>query len=220
MYSFAQRADTKVYDEPLYGYYLQHTPAKAYHPGAEEILANMETDGQKVVEMMQTVSGKPVYFFKNMTHHLLDLDLAFMKDLVNIILTRDPVEMLPSFDKVIQSPSMGDVGYKMHTQLIEKLQQASIPFVVLDAKKVLLDPKGQLQKLCKAINIPFDEQMLRWKKGARPEDGSWAPYWYANIHNSTGYLAYKPKSAPFPEHLKPLLAECQPHYEQLLAMSL
>jgi hypothetical protein len=74
MYSFAQRKDTKVHDEPLYGYYLSHSPAKTYHPGAEKVIQTLENDGRKVVEMMLQNTEKPVLFFKNMTHHLLDLD--------------------------------------------------------------------------------------------------------------------------------------------------
>ena len=38
MYSFAQRTDTKVFDEPLYAYYLKNSNAKSFHQGAEEIL--------------------------------------------------------------------------------------------------------------------------------------------------------------------------------------
>ncbi len=38
MYSFAQRADTMVYDEPLYAHYLVNSSAKDYHPGADEAL--------------------------------------------------------------------------------------------------------------------------------------------------------------------------------------
>ena len=36
MYSFAQRADTTVVDEPFYGFYLDQT--KIPHPGREEVL--------------------------------------------------------------------------------------------------------------------------------------------------------------------------------------
>ncbi|RMF66572.1 MAG: sulfotransferase family protein, partial [Calditrichaeota bacterium] len=35
MYSFAQREDTRVVDEPLYGYYLKLSGAD--HPGREEV---------------------------------------------------------------------------------------------------------------------------------------------------------------------------------------
>ena len=45
MYSFAQRSDTKVFDEPLYAYYLANSKAKEYHPGADEV---MQSQNQKM----------------------------------------------------------------------------------------------------------------------------------------------------------------------------
>lgn len=221
MYSFAERKDTKVFDEPLYAYYLKTYPdAKTYHPGADKILNTMEADGNKVVEMMLTDTSKPVLFFKNMTHHLQGLDRHFLKDTVNIILTRDPKEMIPSYAKVISNPKLHDVGYKMHAELVEDLQKREIPVVVVDAKKVLLNPDKQLQKLCAYVGIPFDDSMLKWPSGPRPEDGSWANYWYANVHNSTGFLPYVPKKEKFPEHLESLLQECLPYYNQLQELTL
>jgi len=216
MYSFAQRKDTKVFDEPLYGYYLKNSKAKEYHPGAEEIINTMETDGSKVVDMMLTNRDQQVLFFKNMTHHLLPgLDRSFLKKLVNVILTRDPLEMLPSYAEVVETPTLYDVGYKLHLDIVEQLHAENLPVIVLDSKAVLLNPKEQLQKLCKAINIPFDPAMLSWSPGPRTEDGCWAKYWYGNIHKSSGFNPYQPKTAPFPEKLKPLLEECLPYYEKL-----
>jgi len=80
-----------------YAHYLSKTPADKYHPGAAEILADMENDGVKVVEMMQGKHDRPIAFFKQMTHHLVDLDWSFMDQMTNLILTRDPVDMLPSY---------------------------------------------------------------------------------------------------------------------------
>lgn len=221
MYSFAQRMDTKVYDEPLYAYYLRHHPeAHAYHPGADDILQTMENDGNKVVENMLNNTEKPVLFFKHMTHHLLGLDRDFMKDTVNVILTRNPKDMLPSFDKVIQNPSIDDVGYALHIELIEYFQTNDIPFTVLDAKKVLDNPERSLQKLCEFAEIPFDKNMLSWEPQQREEDGIWAKYWYASVHKSSGFIKYQPKDDPFPEHLNALLKTCQPHYNKLLEYAL
>ncbi|MCH2046480.1 MAG: hypothetical protein MK212_20360 [Saprospiraceae bacterium] len=220
MYSFAQRADTKVYDEPLYGYYLKNSSARVYHPGAKDILNSMENDGDKVVEMMLSEKSSPVLFFKNMTHHLLGLDRSFLQGLINVILTRDPQEMLPSFAKVIDRPTMDDVGYKLHVELIDQLQKLGLPVIVLDSKSILLDPEKQLTKLCQKIGIPFDKKMLSWSPGSRQEDGIWAKYWYHNIHNSNGFKKYKPKEEPFPDSLKPLLDSCKPYYQQLSKLSL
>ncbi|WP_452226378.1 sulfotransferase-like domain-containing protein [Lacinutrix cladophorae] len=218
MYSFAQRQDTKVVDEPLYAHYLNNTDAKEYHPGTQDILDTLEKDGNIVLSKMMTNNEKPVFFFKNMTHHLLHINRDFMKEknVYNVILTRDPLEMLPSFDKVIKNPSIADVGYAKHTELLDYLETNNIKPIVLDSKRVLLNPKKVLTKLCEFVGIPFDEQMLHWQAGARPEDGSWAKYWYTSIHKSTGFLEYKPKTETFPEHLKPLLKECLPHYNKLI----
>ena len=57
--------------------------------------------------------------------------------------------------------------------------------------------------------------MLRWEAGARPEDGIWAAHWYHRVHESTGFSPYRPKTAPFPNRLRPLLDECRPYYEKL-----
>ncbi len=220
MYSFAQREDTKVFDEPLYGYYLKNSQASCYHPGSIEVLKSMELEGEKVVEQMMKDTSKPILFFKQMTHHLLDLDRGFMKDCKNIILTRDPKEMLPSFAKEIPNPSMQDVGYAAHLELIDHFKDRGIEFIVLDSKRILLDPEKILRTLCDALAIPWDAKMLQWDQGARPEDGVWAKFWYESVHQSTGFQKYQPKKDAFPEHLLPLLAECKPIYEKLLQIAL
>lgn len=217
MYSFAQRNDTKVFDEPLYAYYLRNHPeAHKYHPGAEEILSVMENDGDKVVESMLSASEKPVLFYKHMIHHLLGLDKSFMNNTVNIILTRNPYDMLPSFDKVIPNPILNDVGYKLHLDLLKYFQENSISFTVIDSKQVLIDPEKTLKRLCDYADIEFDNHMLSWEPQQRKEDGIWAKYWYNSVHNSSGFMEYKPKETPFPDHLLPLLNECIPFYNELL----
>lgn len=221
MYSFAQRPDTTVVDEPLYGYYLSHFPAREYHPGAEEVIATMENDGTKAIK--NVILGNyetPVVFFKNMTHHLPELDWSFMEETVNVLLTRDPYDMLPSYAKNVDAPSMTDVGYAAHIELLDYLRSIGQEPPVLEAKQVLLNPRKVLSELCGRIGIPFDERMLSWEAGPRPEDGSWAKYWYANVHQSTGFQPYKAKNEPFPAKLRPLLAECQPYYEQLAALAI
>jgi hypothetical protein len=221
MYSFAQRRDTRVFDEPLYAHFLSHNiEAQAYHPGADEVLRTMENDGKKVVEMMISATDKPVLFYKNMTHHLPGLDTRFLSNLINVILTRDPVEMLPSYADVIETPTLDDVGYRMQVQLMEELERKNLPVVIVDSADVVKDPAGHLKKLCNAAEIPFDEAMLRWQAGPRPEDGCWASYWYRNVHQSTGFQPYSPKTTPFPEHLKTLLDECRPYYERLVEKKL
>lgn len=220
MYSFSQREDCLVEDEPLYAHYLSRSSAWPYHPASEQILQQMENDGQKVVQHMLSKSGKPLLFFKNMSHHLIELDWSFMARGMNVILTRNPREMLLSFSKVIAKPMMEDVGYAMQWELLQYLKKNNFPFVVVEAKKFLLHPEEQLRKLCMACSIPFDPNMLSWQPGPRPEDGVWAGYWYQNVHRSTGFQRYVEKEDQLPGNLLPLYSECEPLYQKLLAYSL
>ncbi|MFH5833212.1 sulfotransferase family protein [Halalkalibaculum sp. DA3122] len=220
MYSFAQREDTTVVDEPLYAHYLTSTDADEYHPGAEEIIADQLNDGEQVIR--DVIFGEyetPVVFFKNMTHHLVDLDWSFMKETINVILTRDPRDMLPSYAQKVEQPTMRDVGYAKHLELLEYLITLGQEPLVIDSREVLINPEEKLSEICDTLEIPFDRAMLSWPAGPRPEDGVWAKYWYQNVHRSTGFQPYKPKTAPFPEHLKELLAECEPIYEKLVTRS-
>ena len=215
MYSFAQRKDTKVFDEPLYAHYLTSTNAKEYHPDAEFIIRSMECNGQVVVDKLLDNNSAELVFFKNMTHHLLDIDKSFMKKGLNVILTRSPEDMLPSFHKVIPNPTLNDVGYKSHVKLLHYFEENNISYLVMDSKMILDNPEHQLKRLCKHANIPFVNAMLSWPKGPRVEDGVWAKDWYHKVHQSNGFMKYKKKTKEFPKELNTLLDECLVYYKQL-----
>ncbi|MCB0760783.1 MAG: sulfotransferase family protein [Flavobacteriales bacterium] len=215
MYSFAQRKDTRVYDEPLYAYYLSHSNAASYHPGAQEVLQSQARDADEVIQMMLADHGKPVAFFKQMTHHLLDMDRSFLGQMHNVILTRNPKDMLLSFSKVIEHPQMQDVGYAAHIELLTFLQSMNCTPIVIDSAKLLQNPERVLRTWCRLMDLEFDDAMLSWEAGPRPEDGVWAPYWYASVHQSTGFGTYTPKNTALPDHLMPLYEECLPLYNRL-----
>ena len=214
MYAFRQRPDTLVVDEPLYGHYLDVT--RADHPGDDEVLATMDTDGGRVVrEVLLGPCERPVHFFKNMAHHLEGLDRGFLGGLTNVLLTRDPAEMLPSLARQLPNPSLRDTGLLYQTEILDHVLGEGLEPVVLDAKQLLLDPPGVLRSACDRLGIPFHESMLRWPAGPKPEDGVWAKHWYANVHASTGFSPYRPRTAAFPARLRPLLEESLPLYERL-----
>ena len=219
MYAFAQRSDTRVVDEPLYAHYLRVSGAE--HPGREEVLAAQDANGEKVVrEVILGESDKSVVFFKQMAHHLIEIDRTFLSKTANVILTRDPREMLPSLQQQIPEPTLRDTGYAMQTELLEELRELEQAPPVVDSRELQSDPKGVLSELCRRLGIPFEEAMLSWKRGPRPEDGVWAKHWYKNVHRSTGFERFRPKSTPFPKELEGLLAECRPHYEALARLAI
>ncbi|XP_072997548.1 branched-chain-amino-acid aminotransferase-like protein 2 [Typha latifolia] len=59
MYSFAQRDDTEVLDEPLYTNFLQVTGVE--RPYLDELLSKMDPDGNKVVKEVIFGPGEKKY---------------------------------------------------------------------------------------------------------------------------------------------------------------
>ena len=221
MYAFAQRSDTQVIDEPLYAHYLRTKygaqALDSTHPGTAEVMASMSTDGAQVIrEVILGACEKPVLFMKQMAHHLIDIDLSFLARTLNVFLIRDPREMLPSLAKVIGTPMLADTGLKIQHDLFNDLRAAmgqSPP--VLDARLLLENPSSVLCQLCERFGLPFEDSMLSWAAGGNPADGVWARYWYENVHRSTGFGPYRPKSEPFPVELEAVLAVCSGYYEVL-----
>mgnify|MGYP003731055009 FL=1 len=218
MYAFAQREDVKVFDEPLYAHYLK--VSGAMHPAREQVLEALENDGNKVVQKVILQKSNKLLFHKLMTHFLIGIDTEFLSEVVNIIFIRNPEEIITSYSKVIPNPSMNDIGVKKQYELFLDLERRGIEPIVLDSKYLLKNPELMLSKLCKILDVSFDEKMLKWKKGARKEDGIWAKYWYKNIHNSTGFLPYAKKEISLTGSNAELAEECLPYYKFLTAKSI
>jgi hypothetical protein len=203
-----------VVDEPLYGHYLRTTGAD--HPGVSEILQTMDDDGERVVrDVILGPCERPVHFFKNMAHHLVGLDRAFLSRITNVLLVRNPKEMLPSLAEQLPEPTLRDTGLDRQVEILDLVLGSGGKPVVLDAKELLLDPAGVLREACERLGLPFEGGMLGWPAGPKPEDGVWAEHWYHSVHASTGFASYRPKVGRFPPRLEPLLEECLPLYERL-----
>ncbi len=218
MYAFAQRSDTHVIDEPLYAHYLYNTDRATAHPGTAEVMASMSTDAEQVVrEVILGPCEKPVLFMKQMAHHLINIDLSFLHQTVNVFLIRDPREMLPSLTRVIGKPTLADTGLKTQHDLLIDLRAARQSPPILDARRLLENPAGVLRELCERLGLPFETAMLSWEAGGNSADGVWARYWYQNVHRSIGFAPYRPKSEPFPVELEDIWAECSGYYDVLRA---
>jgi len=215
MYSFANRDDTRVVDEPMYGYYLKHTGID-YHPGREETLASLPNDMVKVKEdLIFQPLDLPVYFIKGMAHHYIDVQLDFLKDLTNVFLIRDPYQLIASFAEVVEHPTMLDIALEMEWQIYDYLISQGQKPIVIDSNTILTDPEQELQLLCEKLEIPFDRSMLSWPSGPIPEDGVWAKYWYQNVWKSTGFEKQETSSRTLSKSLEPLYQESLIYYNRL-----
>ena len=218
MYSFAQRNDTAVVDEPFYAVYLSRSGAD--HPGKEEVLRTLSADEDAVKADLTSERGKPVLFIKNMAHHMEVLTDPFIAGATNIFLIRDPRQILASYAEVIAQPEMRDIGIAYQHTLFQMLLEKGEDPIVIDSHFLLKDPVRVLTQVCTRCGLPFEQRMVHWSAGPKPYDGIWAPYWYVNVHNSTGFQKQPTSSRPLPKHLHNLCADAQRFYEKLLPFSI
>jgi hypothetical protein len=217
MRAWGNRADTAVIDEPFYAYYLERTGKE--HPGAEEVIAHGEIDWPKIVNQLTDAvpSGKPIFFQKQMVHHLLpEIDRGWIVDLTNCFLIRDPREVILSYIKKNPEPMLEDLGFVQQLKIFDFVrgQANSVPIIV-DAKDVLQNPEGTLRLLCDTIGVSFDAAMLSWPSGLRETDGIWAKYWYDEVARSTSFQPYTPREGVVPDRLREMHEQCRECYEKL-----
>jgi hypothetical protein len=219
MRSWGNRPDTLVCDEPFYAYYLRATGAA--HPGAAQIIRQGETDWRKVVTTLTGDSppGKSIFYQKQMAHHLLpEIDRSWLAEVTNCLLIRDPAEVITSYIRKNYDPTPHDLGFPQQAEIFGWLRShREVTPPVIDARDVLQQPRKALGLLCDALGVPFDPSMLAWPPGPRDTDGVWAPYWYAEVFNSTGFQPYRPKLDPVPSHLTAVFEECLDLYHHLFA---
>ena len=218
MRAWGNRPDTTVIDEPFYTYYLERTGKD--HPIAAEVIAAGETDWRGVARHLTkepVPGGKPIFFQKQMTHHLLpEIEREWIVDLTNCFLIRDPREVILSYIKKNPGPALEDLGFVQQCEIFDfvRNQTKSIPPVV-DARDVLQNPEPTLRLLCDAIGVSFDQSMLSWPPGLRETDGIWAKHWYDAVARSTSFQPYKSREGNVPDSVRDVYQRCRECYEKL-----
>ena len=141
MRAWENRGDCAVSDEPLYAHYLDHTGLD--HPAREEVIANGETDWQRVVASLlgPAPGDAPVWYQKHMTHHLLPhIDHAWIAQLRNVLLIRDPRPVVASYVISRATVSDDDIVLPVQIALYQELSQAGIPAPIIEAGDFLRAP--------------------------------------------------------------------------------
>lgn len=215
MYFFAHRGDFKVVDEPFFGAFLKRY--EVWRPSRELAIASMELSPTNIHQSIQDQAKEGPLFLKNMANHLPLIDPEAAEQWKPIFLFRHPAEVIKSYRKQMKAISLFDLAYKEQVEEMERMDQNQIPFYLLDSASLQKNPKGELQKLCRWLEIDFQESMLSWKAGPLPEDGVWARFWYKSVHESTGFHTPPIKTEKDPTNLldDPLFQACLPYYQTL-----
>lgn len=221
MRAWENRPDCVVVDEPLYAHYLDVTGIG--HPGRDEVIAAGEPDWQRAVEALfrPLPDGVAVFYQKHMNHHLLPgIEHGWVRRLSNVLLIRDPREVVASYVKSRAEVTPEDIGLPQQVALYDELAAAGMSPPVVDAGDFLRYPEAHLRALCALAGVPFSARMLHWPAGPRDSDGIWARYWYAAVQHSTGFEPYRPREVRLSGPAAEVATACLPHYERLHAVRL
>ena len=223
MRSFGARGDTICVDEPFYAAYLSLTGL--VHPMQDEIMASQPTDPQRVIEDLLAPSSdpdRPILYQKHMTHHMVrGIARDWMSEVTNAFLIRHPARVLASYAKKMETASLEAIGFPQQAELFDQVaDQLGHAPVVVDSDDILKDPASTLPKLCKALGIPWTENMLSWPEGPKPEDGAWAPHWYESVNASTGFGKPPGDLPDLPDAFAPILDAAMPIYEAMSRYSI
>lgn len=220
MYSWRERADTTVVDEPFYAHYLAHTELP--HPGRDDVIASQPSDAREVLDSLLAREDRPVLVAKQMAHHLRGLSTevraGLHRDFRQVLLIREPALVVRSYAHQVAAPTLDDLGYLELVELLDAALDAGRDPIVVDSADLLADPPGVIAALCERLGLAMDRSMLSWPAGPKPEDGIWAPHWYAGVHASTGFAPPRPAPADaLPPHLAAIADEARPLHDHLRA---
>ena len=140
----------------------------------------------------------------------------WLGELTHCFLIRHPREVITSYLKKHQDPTLEDLGFVQQEEIFDwvRAHNNQVP-PVLDAEDVLNNPEATLRLLCQSLGVPFLPAMLSWEAGLRPTDGVWAKYWYAEVETSTSFRPYQPKADPVPDRLRGVYEQCLEAYQRL-----
>lgn len=219
MYAFAARGDCAVWDEPFYAAYLRETGMD--HPMRDQIIAAHTADP---VEIAAACTGpnpqdQSLFYQKHMTTHMIPaFDRQFLRSLTNVFLIRHPARVVASYAKKREGPSLADLGFVQQAELFDQVANwlGEAPLVI-DSADIRQDPRRSLTALCRALHVPFTENMLHWPAGPKPFDGVWAAHWYGAVHRSTGIDEPEGPLPDLPPAYQAIVEEALPFYERLAA---
>lgn len=240
MYSFGQRDDVQIFDEPLYAHWLNENP-HIYRPYRDNLVQSSDCDSLSVIRMLNNshTDEKPVIFAKHIAKQYTNFNssksVLFESNNENttihhVFLIRDPFDMIKSWDDRHEIHkercTLDSMSLPLLIQMYSFVRDTTKknPLVV-DSSLLKTYPREILSILCHELGIPFQEEQLTWLKGPKSFDGLWAEHWYGSVHNSTGFntniVRENSKSyVAFNKDQLTIYREVLPFYELLLRFAI
>ena len=234
MYSFGQRNDTQIHDEPLYAHWLNENES-IYRPYREKLIESSDCDSVSVIRKLNSshTDEKPIVFGKHIAKQYTNLNstksvLFETKNenvkIHHVFLIRNPFDMIKSWDDRLEihkeKCTLDSMSLPLLVQMYSLIRETTNKTpIVIDSSLLKTYPREVLSMLCYELGIPFQEEQLSWAKGPKSFDGLWAEHWYHSVHNSSGFnaeTAAKESFVTFNQEQLSVYREALPFYELLL----
>ena len=192
MYSFSQRPDCKVLDEPLYASYLSKH-SELYRPYRDKLLEDKTyCDGNSVLENLPSYFSNTVNLIvcKHITKQIdgIDHSILFKENksfrVYHVFLIRDPLDIIMSWNDRQEVHKEGcnlnGLCFPQMVQLYSELKFRSnnsnfshqtltqVP-IVIDSNLLKTHAHELLPMLCSKLQIPFFKEQLSWPAGPKPD---------------------------------------------------
>ncbi len=217
-----QRGDMDCLHEPF---------GEAWYQGENPLWPRLTADSlrtkgltlESVMKDMQSRAANGLVFSKDFPHyidHMWNADL--LNQFTHSFLIRDPAKTITSMYNKWPDFHEKEVGFPEQRTLFDLVTEMNgTPPPVIDSDDLLEDPHTMIRLWCAAVGIPFIEESLSWKPGARDEVSWWdGGSFHANLRNSDGL---KPQERRYvelsntPKRVQEVYDKMKPHYDYLYA---
>ena len=220
--SFMQRADTVVFFEHLFDAFYLGPERRSSICGSEqqwdalpwrrysEVYSDMFAAQPAQISL---VLAKEMAYYVMPAESASPFEWPAEWDLFeHTFLIRSPLRQVPSYVKVMRGAEHAEglqpeeldpteLGVAQLHRLFGEVRRRTgrVP-LVLDVEDLWHDPRSTLTAYCSALGVPFDEAMLSWTPGWRPElralahpapparlRARWSEVWVRDVLESTGF---------------------------------
>ena len=216
MYSFAQRPNCVVIDEPFYASFLKKTDLN--HPGRQEILncyPNSSVESIDRIHQFIRSSGNKEIYLKNMAQHMSGVSWEWALNAIHIFWIRHPRKVIRSFSKVFPDLTLSDIGIVEQLKQWKRIQKFPGKKVIVDSDEMLSAPNKTFPIICDAVGLPFYKEMLVWPRGKKEYDETWWPHWYSNVHNTCSFGESSELGMPLEAKYLNVEIKSMPFYNEL-----
>jgi hypothetical protein len=182
-----ERGDLKILHEPFsYYYYVKQDDATIEQ---QYVDPEHPTDYGEIKRHIRANTKEKPVFFKDMCAHCFEPlagDDAFLRELHNTFLIRDPAKAIASYYAMNPKVTLEEIGLEQISAIFEKVAEmdGQAPIVV-DADDLEEDPDGIIRAYCRRLDLPFIPEAMSWAPEHQEQWDIWKD-WHTDAAKSTG----------------------------------